>query len=544
MILFRKLSITGLVVGTFFTALSLTPSLLPREDVLQGITTGLSFTVGYALGVLIIWLWHFFELPDISPRILKYLKYTTIGICIITMILFLWQAVGWQNSLRALMDIEETASIRPVLITIVAGVIFLTLLGFARLFHLTFRTITLRLQQYVPPRVSIVSGLLASFFIFWAIIDGVFFTAVLRTADSTYHYIDSRTHPEFEQPYDSLRSGSEQSLVLWEDMGMRGRQYLNSGPTREDIKVFTDQPVKSPIRVYAGIQSEESLEARAELALAELKRVNAFDRSVLLLITPTGSGWVDPKAIDPLEYLFRGDIASVAVQYSYLPSFLTIAFENEFGTELSRILFRKIYDYWSDLPENERPYLYLHGLSLGAQISDRSFDLFDIIEDPFNGVLWSGPPFRMSTWQRVTEQRDPRSPAWLPKFRDGEVVRFANQDGGLKNAASEWGDFRIAFLQYASDPVTFFDPRYATRQPEWLQSPRGPDVTEYLRWYPFVTMLQLFTDMSAGTAPDGYGHQYAAEHYFDSWLALTEPSGWSDDELSNLRQMLKSIEEW
>ena len=68
-----------------------------------------------------------------------------------------------------------------------------------------------------------------------------------------------------------------------------------------------------------------------------------------------------------------------------------------------------------------------------------------------------------------------------------------------------------------------------------MQPPRGPDVTDDLRWFPIVTMLQLAADLAAGVAPPGYGHEYAAEHYFDSWLALTEPEAWTDEELSRLR---------
>ena len=106
--------------------------------------------------------------------------------------------------------------------------------------------------------------------------------------------------------------------------------------------------------------------------------------------------------------------------------------------------------------------------------SDLSFDLYDIIDDPFNGALWSGPPFRNDAWRRMTAQRDPGSPAWLPRFRGGSVVRFMNQDGGLERGEQPWGTFRIAFLQYASDPITFFSPQSAWREPDWLKHPAAP----------------------------------------------------------------------
>jgi uncharacterized membrane protein len=86
---------------------------------------------------------------------------------------------------------------------------------------------------------------------------------------------------------------------------------------------------------------------------------------------------------------------------------------------------------------------------------------------------------------------------------------FHEPGPGLGRGAAEWGDFRIAFLQYASDPITFFSTGAAWREPDWMREPRGPDVSSDLRWFPMVTMLQLAADMMVGTAPTGFGHEYA-----------------------------------
>ena len=68
----------------------------------------------------------------------------------------------------------------------------------------------------------------------------------------------------------------------------------------------------------------------------------------------------------PLEFLWRGDVASVPVQYSYLPSWLSLIVQPEYGHEQARAVFRKVYDHWRALPKATRPKLYLHGLSLGS----------------------------------------------------------------------------------------------------------------------------------------------------------------------------------
>jgi len=536
MILKRYFSTTGLLIGTFFFALSMTPSLLPRTDLFQGLISGLSLSAGYAIGVLLIWLWTYFQLPKLKEKSQRIVQLIVAIIGLLTCVIFLWKASGWQNSLHILMEMEEVASVQPLVVGVVAIFVFLIVILLSRLFRWTFRLLTRKLQRYVPRRVSYVVGLIASFFLFWSIIDGVLFSFILRTADTTYEQVDALIEPDVEKPSDSMKAGSTESLLAWEDMGRSGRSFLFGGTTIEELQAFTNGPVQEPIRVYVGMHVADSFEERAALALEELKRINAFDRKLLVIITPTGTGWVDPSSIAPLEYLHRGDVASVAAQYSYLPSPLSLLAEDEYGADMARALFREVYGYWTQLPVNERPKLYLHGLSLGALNSDRSYDLYDIIDDPFHGALWVGPPFRKDTWRTITDRRNPDSPAWLPRFRDGSVVRFANQHGGLEVGEAPWGSFRLAYLQYASDPVTFFEPQASNRMPEWMNDPTGPDVSEHLRWVPFVTMFQLTVDMISGTEPRGYGHEYAAKHYFDSWLALTEPNGWSEDELYKLRQ--------
>jgi uncharacterized membrane protein len=112
-----------------------------------------------------------------------------------------------------------------------------------------------------------------------------------------------------------------------------------------------------------------------------------------------------------------------------------------------------------------------------------------------------------------------------------------NQDGGLEVGRAPWGPLRIAYLQYASDPVTFFSVSTLFQEPEWLRSPRGPDVSPALRWYPGVTMMQIAADLAAGAeaVPLGYGHNFAPAHYIDAWLALTEPAGWTDEDTRRLK---------
>jgi uncharacterized membrane protein len=396
------------------------------------------------------------------------------------------------------------------------------------------------LRRYVPDRLSHLTGIVVAVVLFWSVIDGVLMTTLLRVADRSFQQLDALIDDELPRPTRPLQTGSAASLVTWEDLGRQGRLFVAGGPTAEDLSTYFDTELPAPIRVYVGLNSAETSEQRARLALEELKRAGGFERSILLLVTPTGTGWVDPSSQHTFEYLHRGDVATVAAQYSYLNSPLTLMTAPDYGVEAARAMFTEIYGYWRTLPKDSRPTLYLRGLSLGSLNSDLSFDLYDIIDDPFHGALWSGPPFRSDTWRRITAQRDPGTPAWLPEFRGGAVIRFMNQEHGLDRGAAEWGAFRIAFLQYASDPITFFSPDIAWFEPDWMREPRGPDVSPDLRWFPIVTMLQLAADMVVGTAPKGFGHEYAPEHYIDAWLALTEPAGWTASDVERLKDFFRS----
>lgn len=535
----RYFSTPGLLLGTLFMAVSLTPTLLPRQDVVQGLISGLSLVAGYGVAVAAHGLWLYLGLPRFKARTRQLIKLVATGLCVLVALIFLWQATQWQNGVRALMDMEAEAGLSFLVIGAVALLVFLVLILLAKLFRHTFRWLSHRLQRFIPRRIAYVAGSLAALLLFWSAIDGIVFSMALRAADSSYQQIDALIEPGTEQPLAQESPGSEASLLAWDELGRQGRRYLTFAPRADDIEAVMDGEAQDALRVYVGMNSAPTPEERAQLALQELERVGGFDRSMLVLVTPTGTGWIDPAAMEPLEYLQLGDIASVSAQYSYLPSPLSLTLEGEYGQEMARALFEVIYEHWTALPADNRPDLYLHGLSLGALNSDRSFELFDIIDDPFQGALWSGPPFRSETWQSVTQRRDQGSPAWLPRYRSGSVVRFANQHQRLSDTPGEWGDFRIGYLQYASDPVTFFDPASFYREPDWMGDPRGPDVSDDLRWMPIVTMLQLAADMGFGSSPKGYGHDYSALHYLDAWIDLTEPDHLDEAAIERLRAVYR-----
>lgn len=531
----------GLVLGTLFFAASLTPSLVPRPPVLQGALSGLCLGAGYGLGVLLRRIWLALQLPTPNARATQLVRAATLATSIVAAIVMLWWATGWQNRLRHLMELPAIDSAGPLTIAATALAVFFILILLARL----FRVITTRLNhwmtRHVPAPIAILSAVALTAALFWTIGNGVLVRGGMHFLDGLYSELDSYQDETSASPVDPLKTGGPGSLLAWHQLGSKGRTMIAAGPDRQAIMNATQAAALEPLRVYVGLNSAPNPRARAQLALEELIRIGAFDRTNLVIATPTGTGWIDPESQAALEYVLHGDVATVSVQYSYLASWIALLADPDYGAETSREVFATIYDHWRNLPQAQRPKLYLHGLSLGALNSVLSHDLHQVIATPYQGALWSGPPFNTPNWRHISADRNHGSPYWLPRFRDGSVVRFTAQANTIDQADAPWGSYRILFLQYASDAVTFFDPHALWRRPDWMTPPLGPDVSPDMRWIPIVSFMQLAFDMMVAVAPPkGYGHVYAFDHYVDAWAALTDAPGWDTEHLDALKRAVRA----
>ncbi|MET3927302.1 alpha/beta-hydrolase family protein [Devosia sp. 2618] len=534
-----RYSTGGWLLGLLFFALALTPSLIPRHFVTQGILCGCTFAAGYGIGVFLSWLWDYLELSWPNERLALWIGRSLVLACLILALVFLWFSTGWQNSIRAVMGVAPVEASQPVLVAAIAVIPAAILVGLGTLFVHGVRFVSAWLGRIIPRRVALVGAIVAVGLLAATLGEGVVGRGLLYAADRFYGNLDRLAGSYAAEPSDSQRSGSAASLIDWDTIGLDARIYVQSGPTQAEIVAMTDKPARDPVRVYVGLRSADTPEQRAALALQEMDRVGAFDRKVLALIMPVGTGWVEPSAIDTLEFMHGGDVASVAVQYSYLTSWLSLVSEPDVGVDTARALFSAVYARWHAMPHDSRPRLYLHGLSLGAYSSVASASLYDILGDPFDGALWVGTPFATDDWRSATVGRQPNSPWWKPQVGDGMAVRFSNGEGDMVGDTRPWGPLRTIFLQYPSDPIVFFEATMAWREPVWISGTRPPGVSPLLNWYPVVTFLQVALDMAlAQTAPIGFGHVYAPQDYFDAWVQVSQPEGWSESDLSALRTKL------
>ncbi|NCQ23744.1 MAG: hypothetical protein COW54_11595 [Rhodobacteraceae bacterium CG17_big_fil_post_rev_8_21_14_2_50_63_15] len=538
--LFAALSPIGVVIGAALFAMSLTPSMVPRGSEIQGALGGIVFAIGYGAWVVAMAAARWLEIHRGAPLRPGWRRAAFVGAALLCG-LSLWQGADWQNSIRQAWNLPEIDGVAPYRIAVIAAAVFAVLLMGGRLFRSVAAGWRRRAARFLPSRVAQAAGLMLTFVLFWAVIDGIAFRFAVRTINNASRIADLVIPPDLAPPTDPALSGSAASLIAWEDLGRWGRRYVASGPSREEIQSFWGTPAKQPIRVYVGLTAAGSGADRARLAFEELKRVGGFDRKYLVIATPTGSGWLDPGGVDTLEYITRGDVATVGVQYSYLSSPMSVIVDPENGIEESRTLFDLVYGHWSSLPKETRPRLYLHGLSLGAFLSQETVPLLNMFGDPFQGALWTGSPFLSDFWRMVQDRRRPDSPAWRPKFGNGSLVRTASQDGGLDPFDADWGPIRLVLLQYGGDPIVFFDYSLAWKRPDWLRGERAPDLAPDMRWIPVVSLLQDGFDMAVAVGTLGFGHDYIARHYIPAWAETLDPEGWSPEIEARLIEHLKDL---
>ena len=530
------ISIPALSLGLLFFAGSLTPSLIPRDAFVQGILGGIVMATGYLLVRISGLIWSAAEMPLPTGKSARVLQVLYFGSSLIIAGIAVVNTLTWQNDLRMKMGIKETDALHLVALLGATFLTFLCLFAVGVAVAYLFRVIRARLYRIMPMRrANVLAFITVAALLFFVTRDGLL-DRVVAVLDESYETAQRLFETAPPRPGDANATGSSASLIDWAAMGEPGREFVSSGPDAQAIAEFLGAPAMDPIRVYVGLANGETPEERADLALAELKRQGAFDREVLIVASPTGTGWMDPGSHDPLEYMHGGNIATVAAQYSYLQSPLALILETRAGLDQANVLLERVHSFWKTLPADRRPRLYVHGLSLGAWSSMYATNLFRLVDDPINGAFWAGPPFSSQFWNYVQNRREEGSSWVLPTIGDGSLVRYASRYADATEAQADWGSMRIVFLQYSSDPIVFYDPHSIWRAPPWMRDPPAEDASEHRRFYPMVTHFQLAIDMALSFgSPPGYGHAYFAQDYITPWVEVTEPPDWTAEVTERLK---------
>jgi uncharacterized membrane protein len=326
----------------------------------------------------------------------------------------------------------------------------------------------------------------------------------------------------------STVSGGLGSVVPWATLGREGRRHAVSfvrprpvpdrpaGVPDLSIETVMRQPARvAPVQVYVGLDSAGSARERVDLALAEMERTGAFDRSLLVLVSPTGTGYVNYVAVAALQYLTLGDVATVTLQYSRRPSPLSLRMI-KIAREQNKLLWLRVLQRVRTRP-GPRPRVVLFGESLGAHTSQDVFLHWGTLGPDALGIdraLWIGTPYG-SKWMRQVTGVDRLDV-------DRDAVAVVNDFEQL--TAHRPARPRFVFLSHDNDGVTKFGPDLLWTPPGWLGpdrprpepvdggSPRG--IPPGMRWRPITTFFQSLVDMKNAQVPGAYrawAHDYRAD---------------------------------
>ncbi len=531
-------TLPGAYGAVLLGCLAFTPSLLPRPAVFQGLVAGVSSALGYGVGVLAAYVWR--ELVDRDAHPAQRRSWMVFaGVATVALAASLVLGRMWQNEIRALMGMEREPWPWLLTIPLAWGLVTLLLIQAGRGLRWLYRKLVRLLDRALGERAAKVLGLLVVAWLLIGAIDGVLFDRLRSTADEVFSYRNTITPDGIEQPTEPERSGSADSLVAWDSLGREGRVFVASGPRAEEITAFTGRPAREPVRVFAGLESGEDFSERAALAVEDLVRAGGFARSRLLVVTTTGSGWVEETSASSFEYLADGDSAVVGTQYSSFPSWISYLVDQEQAQNSGRELFDAVFAHWSAMPVDARPELYVFGESLGSFGGEAAFSGAYDVANRTDGALFVGPPSFNPLWSRFVRDRDAGTPEVLPVYQDGRTVRFARRTSEPIAPADEpWDGTRVLYLQHASDPIVWWNTQLLMTRPDWLREERGPDVLPSVRWIPLVTFWQVTADMALGTeVPPGYGHNYAGEHV-DAWATILRTPQWSPEKSQQLRALV------
>ena len=119
----------------------------------------------------------------------------------------------------------------------------------------------------------------------------------------------------------------------------------------------------------------------------------------------------------------------MAIQYSYLPSWISYLVDQSKALAAGRALFDAVYGAWVKLPAGDRPKLYVAGESLGSFGGEAAFTGENDLANRTNGALFVGPPNFNTLFREFSDHREPGSPEIQPIYQDGRIVRFTQRPG-------------------------------------------------------------------------------------------------------------------
>ena len=300
--------------------------------------------------------------------------------------------------------------------------------------------------------------------------------------------------PAYESaPTSPLVSGGPESVVPFDTLSREGRRFVNMVLTHDEIEEVMGEPaVADPIRIFVGLDTAAEAEDRVDLIMDELVRTGAFDRTVLCFASPTGSGYINYVMAESLEYMTLGDCAIVTMQYSMLPSSMSLT-RTTLAVEQNRDLMHAITGYLRGMDPAKRPRFVVFGESLGALTMQdvwrrRTVEAMD--RDFVHSSVYLGTPSATEfakSWRIHPDKVDPA----------GKMIEVDNFGQYLDLPDERRAGVRHVLISHFDDPIPKFGTNILLRRPWWLgpSDQRPPGVPKSSKWRPGVSFILTGIDL-------------------------------------------------
>jgi uncharacterized membrane protein len=279
------------------------------------------------------------------------------------------------------------------------------------------------------------------------------------------------------------------SVSLRQGCDIEGLRFLAGALGAFEInQALGCQDAQDPIRVYAGLGHGANAQERVRYALDEMERLGGFERRFVMVVSPTGRGYVHPIPAETAELITHGDVAIVAVQY-HDDQTLRAVRKLDQAADAHRLLVQ-------ELVQRMPAKVCVYGESLGAWASQEALvAVSDATLGALHAGVWAGTPYASSQREALSRRLDSVSGLC-------SLSSVASADELARGQ-------RFVMLTNPDDPIAYFNGMSVLYKPaSW---------TRHLnrRWVPGVTFARAVLEVEAATRPtpgirESRGHDYRA----------------------------------
>src|SRR6201993_3002425 len=229
----RRYTFTGTAGGLLFIWFSMTPSLLPRTALFQGLVSGVSGSIGYGLGVFAVWLVRYMRTRNYSPPPPPWAWKVLIPVGVIGMVIMAIRFHVWQDQVRDLMGVAHLEWYDYPEAAILSLVVLFTLVEIGQLIRRLVRFLVDQLDRVGPFRLSVTIVVIVLVTLTITLLNGVVIKFTMNKLNSTFNAVNEEGKAETQAPKSPLRPGGPESLVQGATLGHQGRIFVQAGPTVE-----------------------------------------------------------------------------------------------------------------------------------------------------------------------------------------------------------------------------------------------------------------------------------------------------------------------